>query len=156
LRGFVRARSPADCNSDATRLVRKSRESRFGAPTHGPALTRGALTTAIRRARCLIDCVQRLRFFSVALLVGCQPYYEYAPTTSVTYAAPPPAPTTERDASGELPSTAEGDTQAPSGIVPFLFFPFFPLPPVDIGRGYDPSTPRYEPLSPAYGPGGGR
>jgi hypothetical protein len=37
-----------------------------------------------------------------------------------------------------------------------LFFPFFPLPPVDIGRGYDPSTPRYEPLSPAYGPGGGR
>jgi hypothetical protein len=105
--------------------------------------------------------VQTLRLCCVALLAWCQPYYEYAPTTSAIYSAPTTvptsAPTTERDASGELPSTAESPGEASGGIVPFLFFPFFPLPPVDVGRGYDPSyTPRYEPLSPAYGPGGGR
>ena len=73
-------------------------------------------------------------------------------------------PMSELDASGELPSTAERESTAPVPGVPLPFFPFFPIPQIDVGRGYDPSMtppgpgypPRYQPLSPAYGPGGGR
>jgi hypothetical protein len=124
----------------------------------------------------LIDRVQTRRFIAVtslALLAWCGPYYEYVPVTGATSiaasaaaASAAPAITNERDASGELPSTAE--TEAPQqGYGPawgaLWFFPFFPIPPVDIGRGYDPSTtpagpgyvPRYQPIAPAYGPGGG-
>jgi hypothetical protein len=113
----------------------------------------------------LIDRVQRLRFLGFALLAWCQPYYEYAPVTGASLTAPLHAtPSTDRDASGELPSTAEEDKpSAPVPAVMLPFMPFFPIPPVDIGRGYDPSNvppgpgypPRYQPLSPAYGPGGG-
>ena len=111
--------------------------------------------------------VQRLRCFAFVLLAWCRPYYEYAPVTGASLSAPTShaAPVKrDVDASGELPSTAE--REAPSAPMPGVllpFFPFFPFPQVDIGRGYDPSTtpagpgyaPRYQPLAPAYGPGGG-
>jgi len=155
MRGFVRARSAPDCNSDATRLARESRESKLGAATQSPALTHGPLSSWIRRARCLIDRVQTLRFFAFASLVCCR-YEEYVPVTSATtYSAP--APTVERDASGELPSTAEPASQGSPdyGALPFFpfFFPLFPIPQLDVGRGYEPRT---QPIAPAYGPGGGR
>jgi hypothetical protein len=123
----------------------------------------------------LIDRVQTRRYIaltSFALLAWCAPYYAYVPVTSATFTTPksvpppPPPVASDRDASGELPSTAE--TEAPQqGYAPawgaLWFFPFFPIPPVDIGRGYDPNTvpagpgyaPRYQPIAPAYGPGGG-
>lgn len=112
--------------------------------------------------------VQTLRCFGfVLLLAWCQPYQEYTPpsVTGASLTVPSHAtPLAERDASGELPSTAESEPQkAPLPGVLLPFFPFFPFPQVDIGRGYDPSTtpagpgypPRYQPLAPAYGPGGG-
>ena len=113
--------------------------------------------------------MQPLRFLAAALLVWCEPYYTYVPVTSATFghtqALSAPVAPDASDASGELPSTAqrEGEAPVPGGIMPF-FFPFFPLPPIDIGRGYDPNgvppgpgyPPRYRPLSPAYGPGGSR
>ena len=103
-----------------------------------------------------------LAFVELALALGaCRPYDDYVPATSAisTHAAI----IREQDASGELPSTAEpanGQALVPGGILPF--FPLFPVPPIDIGRGYDPGNvppgpgypPRYEPLAPAYGPGG--
>ena len=90
-------------------------------------------------------------------LVACQSHYQYVPVTGATSPAPratAPVPN-QQDASGELPSTAEPGEAPPArtwGAL-FPFFPFFPIPQVDVGRGYDP---RDRPLSPAYGPGGGR
>jgi hypothetical protein len=108
--------------------------------------------------------VQALRIFGLALLAWCRPYAEYVPVSVST--SPPPlhaTPAIEADASGELPSTAEGESpSAPIPGVMLPFFPFFPIPPIEIGRGYDPTSvpagqpgypPRYQPLSPAYGPG---
>jgi hypothetical protein len=101
--------------------------------------------------------VQTLRFCGFALLVCCRSYDEYVPVTnaSLSTAATHAMPISELDASGELPSTAEGETTAtppvPGVLLPF--FPFFPIPQVDIGRGYDPREPA---RSPAYGPGGSR
>jgi hypothetical protein len=121
------------------------------------------------------DFVQTRRVLALSWLslVWCGPYYEYVPVTSTTSArtALPPASAApvanEADASGELPSTAETTQSTHMSYGPawgaLWFFPFFPIPPVDIGRGYDPATtpqgpgyvPRYEPIAPAYGPGGG-
>ena len=154
MRGFVRARSRPDCKSDATRLFRESRESSFNAATQSPRVTHGALSARLRLGRCLMERVQRLRFFGLALLAWCQPYVEYVPVTSATYSIPTThAPAiSDYDASGELPSTAERyDESARTPAVMLPFFPFFPFPQIDIGRGYDPNRPR----SPAYGPGGG-
>lgn len=113
------------------------------------------LSPWIRRTGCLIDRVQTLRFLCLALLVCCR-YDEYVPVTSATYSAPAHAtPMVERDASGELPSTAEPGSQGTTSyalpLFPF-FFPLFPIPQLDVGRGYEPRT---QPVAPAYGPGGG-
>lgn len=87
------------------------------------------------------------------LLAWCQPYYEYVPVTGATLPAPMhTTPIVDADASGELPSTAERESSAPPGVM-LPFFPFFPIPQIEIGRGYDPN--RVAPGPPAYGPGGG-